>query len=360
MKSRRGRREPSTASGLLVSAITVVVVLLAGEFITRWRDPTASLWHFPNYVYEATKPAGWEVQLAYDSTLGWEPIPGKVGTLLGKRISFTTLGTREQNTDRTRPTGPLILALGDSVTEGYAVGNDETWPANLERQIDRPVLNAGVRGYGLDQIVLRAGRLIPKLKPATAVLAFIHDDIVRDGLSVREAKGKPYFVPEGDGLALKNVPVQNVRTASTAMNLARSLFGYSHLVDWVMGRLGLQMWWYGWEVPTGADTAVVSCRLMERFAALVRRENVKALVVALPEQWMFTDAGIREKYAKDQAAVLSCAAKAGLPTIDTFGAFEKADAAHNIDTYYVQLHFTDRGAAIAAREIAAALKANGE
>src|SRR5690349_13483737 len=139
-------------SGLALSAATVVLCLLAGEFIARVADPGASLWRWPYYAVVASQPSPGETQFAYDPTLGWAPTPGSSGAMLGKPFSFTDQATREQNRDRPPATGPLILALGDSMTEGFAVGNDETWPAQLERLTGRRVLNAGVRGYGLDQI----------------------------------------------------------------------------------------------------------------------------------------------------------------------------------------------------------------
>jgi hypothetical protein len=359
MTARSFGQLPSLWGGLVLSAATVVVCLFAGEFITRIRDPDASLWHWPYYPVEASKPSPGEAQVTYDPTLGWTPIPGSSGTLLGKPISFTEEGTREQNRDRPPVTGPLIIAFGDSMTEGYAVGNDETWPASLERVTGRRVLNAGVRGYGLDQIVLRAERMIPKIKPSTVVLAFIADDISRTALSVREAKGKPYFVPEGEGLALRNVPVQ-VAGRSSLMMAARHILGYSHLFDRIVNGLGVQQFWYGREVGTGVDPFIVSCRLMNRFSALVKREHANALVVALPEQGVFFDAKGAAGQHEALTEVLGCAAKAGLPTLDTFAAFEKENVGRDIDTYYTMMHFTDRGGAIAARSIAAALAASKE
>jgi hypothetical protein len=53
--------------------------------------------------------------------------------------------------------------------------------------------------------------------------------------------------------------------------------------------------------------------------------------------------------------VLGCAAKAGLPMLNTFAAFEKENVGHDIDLYFAMMHFTDRGGAIAARSIAMAL-----
>ena len=253
----------------------------------------------------------------------------------------------------------MIVALGDSMTEGYAVGNDETWPAHLERLTGRRVLNAGVRGYGLDQIVLRAERIVPELKPSTVVLAFIADDILRTALSVRDARGKPYFIPEGEGLALHNVPVEVVGRSSLMM-AARQLLGYSHLVDRIVNRLGVQQFWYGREVAAGVDPFIVSCRLMERFAGLVKRAHANALVVALPEQGVFFDAKAAAGQHEALTEVLGCAARAGLPTLNAFAAFEKESVGRDIDTYYAMMHFTDRGNAITARAIAAALATNKE
>jgi lysophospholipase L1-like esterase len=349
MTARPSGRPRSLRGGLAPSAAAVVLCLLAGEFITRISDPGA----------ETSTPAPGEAQFAYDPSLGWAPIPGSSGTMLGKPFSFTEEATRAQNRDGPPATGPLIIAFGDSMTEGYGVGNDETWPANLERVTGRRVLNAGVRGYGLDQIVLRAERMIPQIRPSTVVLAFIADDISRTARSVRDAKGKPYFVPEGDGLALRNVPVE-MAGPSSLMTAARHVLGYSHLVDRIVNGLGVQQSWYGHEVGTGVDPFIVSCRLMERFSALVKRERVNALVVALPEQGVFFDAKAAAGQHEALTEVLGCAARTGLPTLDTLAAFKAENVGRDIDSYYTKMHFTDRGNAIIARAIAAALAASKE
>ena len=99
---------------------------------------------------------------------------------------------------------------------------------------------------------------------------------------------------------------------------------------------------------------------MDRFSALVKRERANALVVALPEQGVFFDAKGAAGQHEALTEVLGCAAKAGLPTLDTFAAFEKENVGRDIDTYYTMMHFTDRGGAIAARSIATALAASKE
>lgn len=87
MTARSSGRPPSLWGGLALSAATVVVFLLAGEFVTCLWDPDASLWHWPNPAGEASKPVTWEAQIAYDPTLGWVPIAGFSGTLHGKPIA---------------------------------------------------------------------------------------------------------------------------------------------------------------------------------------------------------------------------------------------------------------------------------
>lgn len=359
MSGRASGRKPSLVGGLALAFATVMLCLLGGEAISRLTDPQASLWHWPFRLADASSPAPGTTQFAYDATLGWAPIAGSSGTMLGKPLSFTGAGTRAQNREAPAATGPLILAFGDSMTEGYAVGDDETWPAALERSTDRRVLNAGVRGYGLDQMVLRAERLVPELKPSTIVLAFIADDISRTALSVRDFRSKPYFVPNGEGLALRNVPVPNA-SFPPAIAWLRNLLGWSHLFDRIVTRLGVRPYWAGREIGTGADPFVVSCRLMDRFAALAKRAGASALVVALPEQGVFFDeraaAGQREALTQ----ILGCAARAGLATLDTTSAFRRENVGRDIDAYYTMMHFTARGADLAAGEIAAALGGGGE
>lgn len=354
MSGRASGRAPSLVGGLALAAATVLVCLLVGEALSRLSDPEGSLWRWPFRLVDESQPAPGTTQFAYDATLGWAPIAGSSGTMLGKPLSFSAEGTRAHNAEAARPTGPLILAFGDSMTEGFAVGDDETWPAALERLGGRPVLNAGVRGYGLDQMVLRAERLVPQLKSSTVVLAFIADDISRTALSVRDFRSKPYFVPEGEGLALRNVPVPDAGFPP-AMAWLRNLLGHSHLFDRIATRLGLRPYWTGREIGTGADPFVVSCRLMDRLAILAKREGARTLVVALPEQGVFFDAKAAAGQREALTRVLGCAARAGLAALDTTPAFMRENVGRDIDAYYTMMHFTGRGADLAAREIAAAL-----
>jgi len=81
-----------------------------------------------------------------------------------------------------------ILVLGDSCTFGLGVGNDETYPARLERLLnDRvpgerrfEVFNAGVPGYAAWQGARYLAARGMKLEPNLVIACFGNNDIVPD------------------------------------------------------------------------------------------------------------------------------------------------------------------------------------
>jgi len=82
--------------------------------------------------------------------------------------------------DPSAPNNP-ILAVGDSFVFGDQVSDDETWPALLEKRLNRHVANGGVSGYGSLAAVLRAEQLL-KLQPYSLVILSIvvDEDLPRD------------------------------------------------------------------------------------------------------------------------------------------------------------------------------------
>lgn len=70
-----------------------------------------------------------------------------------------------------------ILAVGDSFTFGSDVSDDESWPAQLEELLGRPVYNAGVGGFATDQIVLAGERLMDAFEPEILLLGILEGDV---------------------------------------------------------------------------------------------------------------------------------------------------------------------------------------
>jgi lysophospholipase L1-like esterase len=112
--------------------------------------------------------------------------PGCVGLVQQAPVHINTLGMRGDELRRDGST--RVLALGDSCTFGWNVEGSESYPAVLERLLNRragttryQVLNAGVPGYTSYQglVYLRERGL--GLAPAIVVLGFGFNELVHLG-----------------------------------------------------------------------------------------------------------------------------------------------------------------------------------
>jgi len=144
--------------------------------------------------------------LALDDTLLYRPIPGAVknhhlspangGATV--EVRFNSEGFRGPEL---RPAGsaPRVAVYGDSFIDGYFSAQPETFCARLEHRLASAlgapveVVNAGVRGYGPDQILLKLQQELPRLHPDLVVVAFYagndFGDVVRDQLFGLDSTG---------------------------------------------------------------------------------------------------------------------------------------------------------------------------
>ena len=78
---------------------------------------------------------------------------------------------------------------------------DRTWPAQLEALTGEPVDNAGVVGYGLDQMVLRAEQLLPVERPRLVLLGIGTPNIEWMQSTVMRGASKPFFSVDRNALS---------------------------------------------------------------------------------------------------------------------------------------------------------------
>ncbi len=128
-----------------------------------------------------------------------------------------------------------IIALGDSFTWGNEVAADENF-AHLLDVADNglEVLNMGVPGYGIDQMVLKYERHGARLMPDLIILGIYVSDYERSTVAFTAAS-KPLFQVVGDELVLTNNPVPP--PAVVVEQIGRSLRGRLHLQAFVENRL---------------------------------------------------------------------------------------------------------------------------
>ena len=98
-------------------------------------------------------------------------------------VQTNALGFRGPEITLEKPAGTArIIALGDSVTDGFYVDNPDTYPVQLEQSLRKSghaveVVNAARGGASIDREIAIFDRLCAPLNPDVVVLAFVANDI---------------------------------------------------------------------------------------------------------------------------------------------------------------------------------------
>ncbi len=253
--------------------------------------------------------------MVHDPLIGWR----LKDNFYAKGSGFTTgpYGLRMNSNEIRQPAHGGILAVGDSFTAGSGVIDGDSWPAQLEKMVDRPVYNAAAGAWGVDQMVLRAEQLVPELRPQVLIVSILAGDSQRNAYEIYGGGYKPYFRIENGEAVLRGVPVPRVSARSLDVGVMRRLLGHSFLLHWTMMRLRPAEWVhdkyrykqiYSYEV--GLD---VSCHLMDRLVRLREAFNLRVIVAS-----QYGAAQSSEKqHPLYGPRVLACARERGLETLDT-------------------------------------------
>ena len=164
----------------------------------------------------------WRRQLiTYHSTIGWWWIPNLKAMILSDHPFLLRTNSIGMRSDREyplkRPDGRhRIVLLGDSQTAGESVANHERFSDLLEKSYPNlDVLNFGLYGSGTDQQLLTYETLAKSFEADAYIFAPFWSNIERNMVDLYvfgRRRGvawmaKPYFLLEGDNLALHNSPV---------------------------------------------------------------------------------------------------------------------------------------------------------
>ena len=338
---------------------SIVVALVGCEIGIRLLSGGGTVWEWRNYVADQEQWAGRWTRMRPDPGLGYIPRAG----YRDSHMSFGADGLRLHHQDKTLPDGAPapILVVGDSYAMGAEVDDDATWPAFLQATLGRRVLNAGVPGYGIDQVVLRAEQLVPRYKPATLIVGLIADDVERARMHILWGLKKPYFTVEDGRLVLRSVPLAEP-ALDPELDTLRAVLGYSYLMDVAMRRLGYMAWWRRGQPshiePAHDDGEKVACLLMGWLAAIRDRHGIKLVLVAQYSRQAWETADFQRKEVAVIKGVIACARAQKLDTIDSFDAVAAAVKAHGIDGAYVGIHMNPSGNRLTADLIAEWLKAH--
>ncbi|MBL8731285.1 MAG: hypothetical protein JNN13_02825 [Planctomycetes bacterium] len=354
------KRRLSWRQKLLLATLPVTLLFALGEWFARSYRTRQGYPPQPGHSYRDQR-----IDLirrafptVHDDVLGYRPQPGFHGTenVWHTLVTIDADGLRSNGADAARFAGPPVLAVGDSFTFGDQVSDQETWPAQLEQRLSRPVRNGGVFGYGFDQTVLRAERLLDTIAADTVVCSLIPDDLKRCELS-RRFSPKPWFAIIGDGIELRGVPVEDTSVDNELdKQWLRRTLGHSALLDMVFWN-ACRTWWVGTERevrehPPGTGLTI-GMKLLERLATKCRERGARLLLVLQgPEPEMTAGEPVRAP------ELLAYGRTIGVDVLDLATRFrDLADRDHTLDREYFHGHMTAAGNRWVAEQIAAELRA---
>ena len=326
-------------ANLLLVVISLLTGLLIAEAATRvWMGEPVFKWvDFSQSIVSCAS--------AFDSYAGWKPEPSRQGVNREQRpVTILPNGLRS-NGSRPPESDMRILATGDSYTFGDQVGDHETWPAAMERQLAIPVLNGGVCGYGVGQTVLRSQELMPRFRPDILIVSMIPTDIWRAQSSEIYSERKPYYSLKNGTPVIQNVPLRPPETPSGIAGFFSRVLEYMNNYSLVMRsmpnlRNRLQMFRNKAYVEVHDEGLEVSCGLLEQVRDTAGRFGAEPYLLML---YKYRD--INNRIALNNGAspepgdrnmefllkalkLMDCSRSAGIPVIDTFPAFEQMHREH--------------------------------
>lgn len=87
--------------------------------------------------------------------------------------------THDEPTLRPLSQNAIIVAFGDSLTFGTGASTNESYPAELAKQLGRPVINSGIPGEVSRDGLARLDEVLEREKPALVILCHGGNDLLR-------------------------------------------------------------------------------------------------------------------------------------------------------------------------------------
>ena len=99
--------------------------------------------------------------------------------LLAALVALSIAACGGKGKEHPLPAGSVVVALGDSITQGVGTSEQSAWPALLGRLSGWRVINAGVSGDTSAQALARLPALLREYKPALVIVSIGGNDFLR-------------------------------------------------------------------------------------------------------------------------------------------------------------------------------------
>lgn len=147
--------------------------------------------------------------------MGYDLVPGSVAFEDNVWYRINQDGIRDRDFSLVKPSGIFrIAAVGDSVTFGFGLELVDTWPKQLERELQKThphveVINFGVMGYNTPQEAERIRDKVLKYSPDLIIIDYSLNDIgvfSRERRVLNTYKGYNSFLTTGSGFVDSLLP----------------------------------------------------------------------------------------------------------------------------------------------------------
>ena len=322
----------STGKTVLYSVLLTLAGFGIIELFARFTQP--GLRDLPRFLVRSIDT---DIELPFmqpDPELFWKPTPGYAGPMWDGRVTIGTDGLRSHKTSL-RGNPRHLLCFGDSITFGFGVSDNESYPAALSARLEplgMEVRNAGVTGYTSYQTLRRLKQELKSQRPEIVTLLIGWNDGTRRAMTDAE------------------FAVRLQSTASTTDEVLRHLAIY---------RL-MKAMWLRRGLPSAGQAPRVTARVplddyaanLETFVREARAAGAKPIFVALPSRLIQGGKPSLSPYSEVEAAV---AQRLSVPLLDVgiLSSTSKDIAATGNGSYFIDsLHFSPEGSRLMATLLA--------
>jgi lysophospholipase L1-like esterase len=154
-------------------------------------------------------------RISANPLMGYELVPGSSAFEDDSWYRINQDGIRDREYSLVKPEGTFrIAAVGDSVTFGFGLDLVDTWPKQLERELQKThphaeVINFGVMGYNTPQEAERIQDKVLKYQPDLIIIDYSLNDIgvfSRERRVLNTYKGYNSFLTTGSGFVDSILP----------------------------------------------------------------------------------------------------------------------------------------------------------
>lgn len=204
----------STRKTVLYSVLLTTIGLGLIEAAARLTQP--GLREIPRFLVRSIDT---DIELPFmepDPEVFWKPTPGFSGPMWDGLVTIDANGLRENRADHGRAPR-RIVCFGDSITFGFGVSNEETYPAALSALLEPrgiEVRNAGVTGYTSYQAVRWLRRQLRAQRVDEVTLLIGWNDLTRRPITDVEFAARIKYSAGTADEALKHLAIYRLMKAT--------------------------------------------------------------------------------------------------------------------------------------------------